>query len=887
MLRGEPGGGKTALLDYVSGRTSNHRVVRVGGVESEIELAYAGLHQLCTPILDRVERLPVPQRDALRVAFGLSEVVAPDRFMVGVAVLSLLSEAAQERPLVCLVDDAHWLDLVSLQCLAFVARRLVAEPILLVFAVRKGTVEQELVGVPELPVAGLGERDARLLLASGLQGRLDEQVRDRIVAETRGNPLALLELHRGLTPAELAGGFGLPGARPLQGRLEEGFLRRVRSFPPETQELLLVASAEPVGDVALLWRAGERLGITPTAAAPAETDGLVELGVRVRFRHPLVRSAVYGAAAVVDRQRVHRALGEATDPEMDPDRRAWHLACAAAGPDEAVASELESSANRARGRGGASAAAAFLQRAAELSPDPADRGARALVAAQAKFEAAAPEAAGELLAAAEMCPLDELQRALLERLRARIAFARSRGSDGALRLLGAARRLEPLDGALARETHLEALGAAIFAGRLTSGGVSDVANAARLAPAAASPPRGIDLLLDGLATRFSEGPVAAAPALKAALLAFSEQDGLGSDDPSWLWLACRVAPDVWDDERWHALTARQVRLARDAGALTVLPMALTFRAGAHVLAGEFDRAMALIEEANAITAATGNAPFMYGTLVVTAWRGRGPQALDVIAVGLEQATSRGEGRAITLAEYARAVLSNGLGDYPEALRAAQRACEQDDLDLCGWALSELVEAAARNGQPAIAEAALRQLDERTSASGTDWGLGTVARARALLRDGSEAEALYREATERLARTRIAVDLARAHLLFGEWLRRQNRRLEARQPLRQAHAMFTRMRAEAFAERARRELHATGETVRKRTHAAGHELTAQERQIAWLARNGHTNPEIAAELFLSARTVEYHLRKVFTKLDIGSRRELRKVLPDQGPVGVTA
>ena len=623
------------------------------------------------------------------------------------------------------------------------------------------------------------------------------------------------------------------------------------------------------------------------AARPAEADGLVEMGARVRFRHPLVRSAVYGAAAAADRQRVHRALADATNPEMDPDRRAWHRACAAAGPEERVARELEASATRARSRGGASAAAAFLARAAELTPDPADRGARALAAAQAKFEAAATDTAGELLAVAELCPLDELQGARLERLRARIAFARSRGSDGAVMLLGAAKRLAPLDAVLARETYLEALGAAIFAGRLTSGGVTEVATAARSAPPPSHRPTGLDLLLDGLSARFTDGAAAAAPTLKRALREFADPDGSGYDDPGWLWLACRIAPDVWDDERWHALTTRQVRLARDAGALTVLPMALTFRAGVHVLAGEFDLAMALIEEADAITAATGNASFMYGSLVVTAWRGRGARALDVIAVGLDRATSRGEGRAITLAEYARAVLSNGLGDYEGALRAAQRACEQDDLDLCGWALGELVEAGARSGQPGLAEAALSQLDERTRASGTDWALGSVARARALLSTGAEAEALYRDATERLARTRIVVDLARAQLSFGEWLRRENRRLEAREQLRHAHAMFTRMGAQAFAERARRELAATGTTVRKRTQPVREELTAQESQIAWLARDGYTNPEIAAELFLSARTVEYHLRKVFTKLGIGSRRELRKVLPDRGPVEARA
>jgi DNA-binding CsgD family transcriptional regulator len=809
----------------------------------------------------------------------MREGVAPENFMVGLALLSLLSEVADEQPLVCLIDDVQWLDRASVQCLAFVARRLMAESVALLFGVREPSAGRELIGLPELPVPGLGDRDARLLLASALSGPLDEQIRDRIVSESRGNPLALLELYRGVTPAELAGGFGLPSARTLESRLEQGFARRLRSLPHETQRLLLVAAAEPVGDVTLLWRAAERLGIAPAAAEPAENAGLVEFGTRVRFRHPLVRSAAYRTAATIDRHQVHRALAEATDVEVDPDRQAWHRGYAAAGPDEEVAIELEHSATRAQRRGGASAAAAFLAHAAELTPDPARRGGRLLAAAQAKFEAAAPDIADELLAIAELCPLDELQRARLERLHARITVARSRGSDGPLLLLDAAKRLEPLDGELARETYLESLGAAIFSGRLTRGGVAEVAKAARAAPPLNHAPRGIDLLLDGLATRFSDGSVAAAPALKRALREFSGQDERAEDD-NWLWLACRIAPDVWDDERWHALTTRQVRLARDAGALTTLPMALTFRAGVHVLAGEFGPALALIEEADAITAATGNAPFMYGSLVVTAWRG-GTRALDSIAVGLDQATSRGEGRAITLAAYATAVLSNSLGEYKAARQAAQRACEQDDLDLAGWALSELVEAGARSGEPELAEAAFVRLHERTRASDSDWGLGTEARARALLSAGPEAERLYRDAIERLARTRIAVDLARAHLLFGEWLRRENRRLEAREQLRQAHVMFTRMGAQAFAERTRRELLATGETVRKRTEEARQDLTAQEIQIAWMARDGHTNPEIAAELFLSPRTVEYHLRKVFTKLGISSRRDLRKVLPGDG------
>ncbi|MCU1629059.1 MAG: putative transcriptional regulator, LuxR family [Pseudonocardia sp.] len=877
VVRGEPGVGKSALLEYVRGRASGCRIAQVGGVESEVELAFAGLHQMCSPMLERVEDLPGPQRDALRVAFGLREGAAPDRFLVGLAVLTLLSEVAAERPLVCLVDDAQWLDRASVQAMAFVARRLLADPVAVVFAVREPSDERELNGLPELVVEGLGDADARLLLASAIRGRLDERVRDRFVAETRGNPLALLELPRGLTPAEVAGGFGLPGSRPLASRIELSFIRRLESLPRETRRFLLTAAAEPVGDAGLLWRAAKRLGIGVDAPAPAEAAGLIELDARVRFRHPLVRSAAYRAAPFHERQEVHRALAEVTDPEADPDRRAWHRAHAALGPDEAVAGELERSADRARGRGGVAAAAAFLERATELTSDPARRGARALAAAQVHLMAAAPDMAWKLLATAELGPLDELQRARVERLRAQIAFARRRGSDAPPLLLTAAERLEPLDAGLARETYLEAFGAAIFAGRLSGDGVLETAGAVRAAPPARLPARPTDLLLDGLATRFTEGYAAGVPPLQGALHAFRRGHDSKEDNSRWLWLACRTATDLWDDEAWHELSTREVRLARDAGALDLLPLAVTYRAGVHVHAGEFAAASELLDEADAITEVTGNAPVSYMSLVLAAWRGQEARTVALVEASALDAIARGEGRAIVLAEYSTAVLYNGLGRYEGALAAAQRACEYDDLSFFGWALVELVEAGVRSGRPEIAAHALRRLGERTGASGTEWALGIEARSRALLSDGRAADALYREAIDRLARTRIAVHLARAHLLYGEWLRRENKRLDAREHLRTAYDRFSRFGAEAFAERARRELLATGETVRKPTAQTLAALTAQEAQIARLARDGHTNPEIGSQLFLSPRTVEWHLSKVFTKLDISSRRQLRHAL----------
>lgn len=877
VLRGEAGVGKSALLEYLVQRASGCLLARAAGVEYEMELAYAGLHQLCAPMLDLRDRLPGPQHDALAAAFGLSAEPAPERFVVGLAVLGLLSEFAEEQPLVCVVDDAHWLDKTSALALAFVARRLLAESVGLVFAVREPSDPRELAGLPELVVRGLGEDDARALLDSALPGPMDEGVRDRVVAESRGNPLALLELPRGLTPAELAGGFGLPDVIPLENRIEQSFVRRLEPLPSETRRLLLMAAAEPVGDAAMLWRTAGQLGLGADVAAPAQVAGLIELGARVRFRHPLVRSAVYRAATLPERQQAHRALAEATDPDVDPDRRAWHRAHAADAPDEDVAAELERSASRAAARGGIAAAAAFLERATELTPGSARRGARALAAAQAKLEAGAPEAAHALAATAELTPLDELQSARLQRLRAQIAFTLRRGSDAPPLLLDAAKRLVSLDAQLARETCLEALAAAIFAGRGVNG--RDVLHVVDAAPPA-RPAAAIDLLLNGLATRVTQGYAAAVPPLREALEAFRHDDGGGPATNRWLWLACRVAADLWEHEIWDELAARGVRRARETGALNVLPIASSYRAGVHVHAGEYAEASALLEEASAITQATHTALLVQAKQMVAAYRGNEVEALELIEAGRRDATARGQGMALSMVECANALLLNGLGRYEEALAAGERACAQDELSLYALALVELVEAAARNRRPQVAAAALERLGERTRASGTEWALGIEARSRALVTDGSAAEPIYEEAVERLARGDLAPHLARAQLVYGEWLRRENRRVDARAQLRPAHETFSRIGAGAFAERARRELQATGETARRRTGDTRGVLTAQEAQIARLAHEGLSNPEIGAQLFISPRTVQYHLHKVFRKLEITSRNQLARLPPSR-------
>src|SRR4051812_21691114 len=570
VLRGDPGVGKTALLRHLSAAAESCRVARAAGVESEMELAFAGLHALCAPMLGRLQLLPAPQRDALSTAFGLSAGAAPDRFLVGLAVLSLLADAADEQPLMCIVDDAQWLDRVSAQTLAFVARRFLAERLGLVFALRESGDGRELEGLPELVIGGLPEGDARMLLDATIPGPLDGQVKTRILGEAGGNPLALIELPRGLRPAELAGGFGLPDAGSLTSRIERAFLQRVEALPRESQLLLLTAAAEPLGDLGLLWRAAQRLGIDAQAARGAEGAGLIELGLRARFAHPLVRSAIYRAAQPRDRRDVHRALADATDPVLDPDRRAWHRAHATTTSDEHVAVELARSADRAQSRGGLAAAASFLQRAAELTPHPATRVERSLAAAQVKLDVADTEAASGLLAVAELGPLDELHRARLERLRAQIAFASRRGHDAPPLLLEAAKRLEPLDAEMARETYLEAIASAMFAGRIGGGpDEREVAESAR-ASALAQSGGAAGLLLDALVTRFTAGYAASVAPLKRALHAFEEADG-GRADRRWLWLACRVAQDLWDDESWHAVATDGVRIARDTGALNLLP----------------------------------------------------------------------------------------------------------------------------------------------------------------------------------------------------------------------------------------------------------------------------------------------------------------------------
>jgi DNA-binding CsgD family transcriptional regulator len=872
LLDGEPGVGKTALLECAIGAADEFRVARTSGVEAEMELPFAAVQPLCAPFFGLLGRLPRPQREALGVAFGLSAGPAPNLFRVGVGMLGLLAEAAEEQPLLCVVDDAQWLDSASARALALLARRVLAEKIALVFAAREpgGTLS----GLPQLHVDPLGSRDARTLLESAFPAPLDQQVLDQVIAEARGNPLALLELARGLAPTQLAGGFGLPGAGPASALVEEGYATRLGRLSQDARRLLLVAAAEPTGDRALVWRAAERLGITQSAARTVEAEELLSFSPRVVFRHPLVRSTVYRAAGLDERRTVHDALAEATDPALDPDRRAWHRSQATFAPDEKVASELERSAGRARARGGWAAVAAFLERAAALTPDAARRGRRLFAAAAAKREAGDLEAALDLLAGLGPGGLDELGLASVDLLRARIGLEQGRAHDAGRLFLSAASRLEHLDPQLARETYLEALGGAIASDVEVAGGAPAVAVAARAAVSRAASPRTIDVVLDALASRVTDGYSAAASTLARALELLLATDIANDEVTEWLSASRArdsnmIALEMWDDEALHVLAARRVQLARDTGALGVLPFALSFLARSHMLDGDLTAARMALDEARWIAEATGGQPLVNTQMILAAFCGDQALASELIDASAEEAATR----RWASNSYARSVLYNGLGRHDAARDAAWEAFRPDPIGYGSFLVPELAEAASRTADRALLAYAADWLSERTRFVSSRWARGIEARVRALMSEREIAEGLYRESIEHLSCSRLRLDLARTQLLYGEWLRRERRRLDARTPLRSAFEAFTSMGAEAFARRAERELLATGERARARALDTGQRLTPQETQVARLAADGHTNREIAAQLFLSRSTVEYHLRNVFRKLDVKSRVQL--------------
>ena len=878
VLRGEAGIGKTALIEHLLATTSDVRALRTAGVESDMELPFAGVHRLVSPLAAGIDELPDPQRRALNTAFGRASGPAPDRFLVGLAVLDLIATASLDSPVVCMIDDAQWLDQVSAQTLSFVARRLLAERVVMLFALRQMT--DELRGLPELEVTGLAVADARDLLDAAVLGRIDARVRDRIVAEARGNPLAILEFPGDLTSADLAGGYHRPDANPVTATVESLYLQRMSTLGDDARLLLALAAAEPIGDPALLARAASGMGIDASAFDAVRSSGLIDVDSRVRFRHPLVRSVAYRDVDADRRHRVHAALARSIDAEADPDRRAWHRALAATEPDESVAEELVHAAERAQQRGGIAATAAFLARAFELTPDPVRRGTRALTAAQAKRRAADFDAAADLVAAAALAPLDDLDDARRLHLATQLAFHRRRANDygppladHAATMAEAAQRLAPLDADEADQAFLEALCGLVYAGRVGEpAALADIARAAVRHRDGSDGARPVGLLAAGLARRVVSDAATAVAAMRTAASAITEH--------TWQWDAFPLALEVtvheiWDDDAWDRLSTIAVRVATETAALQVLPTALVSRAGAQVMAGDLAAARLSIAEADDISAAIGYAPLRYHKLTLVSWAGNEGETTAMAEAALRDGVQRGEHRAIALSAYAVGVLNNGLGRYQVALAALQPACDYDDLGIAGWNLSELVECAVRAGRSDVAADALAKLRARTHAAGTPWGSGVSARSAALVADDDAAEPLYRAAIEHLGRSRVKVQLARGHLLYGEWLRRMNRRNDAREQLRLAHDMLRGFGVHAFADRARRELLTLGEKAVKRTRS-GTALTPQETQVAELAAAGLTNTEIGSQLFISAHTVEWHLSNVYAKLAIRSRRQLRTV-----------
>jgi len=870
VVRGEAGIGKTALLDRAVDGALRMRLLRATGVEFEMGLPFSGLHQLLWPLLSRLGDLPVPQRQALEVAFGQREGAAPDRVMIGMATLTLLSESAQQRPVLCVVDDAQWLDPASAYALAFAGRRLDAEPVVMLLALREPVRVRDLEPLPSLHLDGLPDADARALLAAVLHVPLDEKVRDRVVSESRGNPLALLELARAAGLGTLAGGFGVPVHGG--GAIEDLYRERIMELPADTRRLLVVAAAEPLGDPVLLWGAARQLGIDVEAAGPAEDADLVEIDVRVRFRHPLVRSAAYRSASVSQRRVAHGALAAVTDPGTDPDRRSWHRALAATGPDEGLAAELVDCAVRVQTRGGLAAAAAFLEHAVALTPGPAERLARLLLAAEAKLVAGAPQDALGLLDSVDEAVLGPLQLAQVETLKGRIAFAVQRGMDAPAPLLRAAKRMEALNPALARAIHLDALVAVILVGSLGGVAPRHAAQAARDAVRPVGAPTGVDLLLDGLALLLTGDRREGVALLQRAL---SE-----ASDDTWtrrIQLAAAMAWEVWDLDSYIRILNQQIQQARQIGSLISLPEALSTLAAAYLRRGDFRVAASMLEQARALVAVTGTAP-SYPHLTLAAWSGD-PGTDELVEEAIKDGTARGEGLFVAYAHFALALYRNGRGDYSAALAAAQFADAHIDVIFKGVALRELIEAAARTGDREAAEAAVAQLQELTSAAGTDFARGTQEVCAALVTDSAEAEHHFLAGLEALHRSGCLADHARAQLLYGEWLRREGRRTDARRHLREAHTALAEMGAEGFAQRAARELSATGERPRRRSPATADQLTAQELAIARLVATGATSKEVSAELFVSPRTVDAHLRNIFRKMGITSRRQLRGVRLD--------
>jgi DNA-binding CsgD family transcriptional regulator len=872
VLRGGPGVGKSTLLQYAIASARDLRVCGIAGVESEISMEFGGLHQLLIPCLAQLDELPPPQRGALRVAFGQEAGPPPERFLVGLATLTLLSRAAEAQPLLCIIDDAHWLDPESAQVLGFVARRLYADRVALIAGVGEPASQQVFEQLPTITVDGLPDAEARELLSSVAGGALNAQAVDRILADTRNNPLALVELGTQYTADQLSGRAGLPEPLPLGQRLQEHFLRQVRSLPPDAQAFALLAAADPGGERDRLWRAAAQAGLDPDAAsAEAAEAGVLEFpGNSVRFRYPLLRSAIYHGASAADRRHAHRALSEAGNSEL----RVWHLAAAAIVPDEELAAELQHTAERAGTRGGYAARAALLRRSADLTPDNARRAEREVALAEARLMAGDPVGAENMLGGALPRLTNALAHVQAQRLEGAIRFAQGNAADAA-RILASASQALADDDRMARDTMLLALQAAIWAGPAQT---RETARAARVFPRVAEGSASVaDLLLEGYSVRFTLGYEASVPPFRAAVTALLADDLDPAVGLRWFALGTAAAGSLWDDQATSDLSGRWVKMARAAGAFTTLPVALAFDAVSESMAGHFreaDTRWALMLEV--LTMSCG--PGVLGVNsrsngLLLAYRGRLTEARATGLAQVRESAARGQGGPADIGRYIVAMAGLFGGDYAAARSYGQTVIEDDPAYTAEGTLPELIEAAVRAGDYEAAATAHKTLSERALAAGTPWALGLRARCEALLAEGADAEGCYLESISQLKRCRMAVDLARTHLLYGQWLRRAKRRRDARHELRTAHDMFAAMGADRFAGQAAAELRATGERARARTPETAVDLTPQETRVADLAAAGASDSEIAAQLFISPSTVDYHLRKVFRKVNVTSRTQL--------------
>jgi DNA-binding CsgD family transcriptional regulator len=879
VLRGEAGIGKTALLNAVIDAAGGLSVVRLEGVESEMQLGYAALHRLVRRYLHRLDHLPEPQRDALQSAFGLTAMAPADRFMVALATLSLLGDVAKDEPLLVIIDDAQWLDHESVASLVFVARRLHADQMALVFAVRDsldtGTLFQ---GIPELRISGLDEGAARDLLSASVVDPVSHHVAGRIIAVTRGNPLALQELSGELTPEHLAEHEPLPDPLPIGELIEARFLRQVRLLPDDTQLLLLAAAADPEGDRDTLWRASSVLGVSAVALEPAADSGLVVLHPRIEFRHPLVRSAVYSGATATDRRRVHHALAEVMNAETDPDRKALHMASAALGPDEGLAAALEQSAAQARARGGYVAESSFLARSASLTPDPHRQAGRLLLAAQAAFLAGNVGYSESLLGQARPLLSSTFERAQAQRLDGHLRYPLGQPHLAPSLLLGAAKAFGPAHPVLSHHSLIDAFQACGVSLEFTEGTTgSEIGQTAleslALQGGATTP---ADVLLKAFALRYCEGYTAAVPAMRDAVRA--QADMSFEEVNRWNYLAAILAIELWDEAENRNTMTRLESAARATGALPALQVALAGLATIDRRAGRFNEARERYAELHDVALAIGEFVDVLDLFdaELLCWQGD-EQARAKVAHLMEGGAAFCYATLIYSANLSLSTLELAEGRYEAALAAALKVTRGDGLGWSSEAIPNVVEAAVRCGDTSSATDALECLIERAAASGTPWSLGLLARCRALVTDGSGAAVLYEEGLSRLGQTSLRTEVARTHLVYGEWLRRQKRRTEARDQLRRAYEMFDTMGARPFAERARVELLATGERARARSVETTHDLTSREMQVARLAAQRATSREIAGQLFISANTVDYHLRKVFQKLGVTSRRDLTGVL----------